>query len=468
MTPSSADHDRDSGSDKSRSDDTQRSRLDHGELLDGLAAGVLPEQLPDWPQVKNLLPIFELCHSMFYHTPAKSALKLLIILALAKVEGRFTKERVRSLVPALDSKRLDDEISTLHRGGWLELRASDNSYRVRPLGLYLLSVLLAADFANQTTSNLLIRAIEATQFSQRLSPDGQTTGYLLSVLLAELETQAADAREIIRRGTPRQMIRFSRQQVQLQIEHVMQVLLALEQRMDEASQHFGRVIAIHDALQVILRAHEGLTRRLAEWSLKRLETSDTGYSLAALTDAALGASDEELMQLVDHGTIRPYAPSVCLATEQLLTRHQTGRRSMAREKREFVYQAPSEPVIDELQLAEVDPVTRLKQRITAWLEAARGDAVELSHHLAEEADDFADAVYQLNMLARIQGLGDGDSIQLTPALTIRIAERALDPRTIHGLSVRDAIAQLVREGVLVAVEGKGLHPAIDIHEESRA
>lgn len=437
-------------------------QLDYAELLDGLAAGVVPEHLPEWPQITTMLPVFKLCRSMFYHSPADTALKLLVITNLARVEGRFTRARIRTLIPALDNDRLEAVVTALYSGGWLELRDSDHSYRVRPLGLYLLSVLLAADFASQSPSNLLIRAVEAIAFSDRLSADGQTTGYLLSVLLAELETQAAHARVVMARGTPRQLIRFSRQEVQQQIKHVMQVLSAIEERMDEASEHFGRVVRIHESLQIILRAHEGLTKRLAEWSLKRLETSEAGYSLAALSEAVLGASDDELMQLVGNGTIWPLSPAMCLSTDRLLTRYRTGRRTMAAQKREFVYEAPPEPTVTELQLADVDPVTRLRERIAAWLAQAPGRRLELVELLADDADDFADAVYQLTIVARIQGQAMDGLLQLTPSLAIRIQERDFDPERIRGLSAEAALVELQRIGVLVDVAGKGRHSAIDV------
>lgn len=254
--------------------------LDHDELLDALASGVLPEQLPDWDRAVTVLPVFQLCRALFSTSPADTTLKVVLLLALAKAEGRFTRERVRTLVPHLDSDKTDLLLTSLYKGGWLHLRASDNTYRLPPVAFFLLNLLVASDFAGQTPANMLVRAVETVAFGDRI--DQESTGHLLAVLLAELETQAEHARRVLAEGTPRQLIRFSRQEVRDQILHVGQVISAIEERTEASSDHFARLVRIHEALQDILRAHEGLGRRLAELNLKRLETSEGGYSLAAL------------------------------------------------------------------------------------------------------------------------------------------------------------------------------------------
>ncbi len=434
----------------------------HDELLNALAPGLLPEQLAEWPRIRNVLPVFDLAHSLFYNSAADTALKLIVLLNLARVEGRFGRERIRSLVPALDPTKLDAIITALYRGGWLELRALDNTYRLKPLGLYLLSVLLAADFGSQNPANLLIRAVETIAYGDRIDDSGSTTGQLLAMLLAELETQAATAREIIGHGTPRQLIRFSREEVRQQVRHVVQVLAAIEERMDESSEHFARLVRIHASLQDILRAHEGLARRLAEWNLKRLETSDAGYSLAALSDAVMGASDEELLALLGSGCLRPNAPARHLSTERLLTRHRSARPSMAKERERFVYQAPLEPELDALALAEVDPVTRLAELLAAALAQADGAPVDLTNLLAERAEDFADAVYLLNLLARIRGRELGPDLELAPGLRARITGTAVESAALEGLDAAQALQKLIALGALVPTGHKGLHSALTL------
>lgn len=441
---------------------SEPSGLNHDELLDGLASGVLPEQLPEWARVRSALPVFELARSLFYNSAADTALKLVVLLNLARVEGRFRRERIRSLVPALAPDKLDAIVTALYRGGWLELRAMDNSYRLRPLGLYLLSVLLAADFGSQNPANLLIRAVETIAYGDRIDSSGGTTGHLLAMLLAELETQAATARQIIGHGTPRQLIRFSREEVRDQVRHVVQVLSAIEERMDESSEHFARLVRIHGSLQEILRAHEGLASRLAEWNLKRLETSDAGYGLAALSDAVMGASEDELLALLGEGCLYPNTPARHLSTERLLTRHRSASRSVARQRAAFVYEPPPEPELGALELAEVDPVTRLSERLAEALSRAGGAPVDLTTMLVEHAEDFADAVYQLNLLARIEGRSDKLEIELEPGLCVRIRAAAVDSAELAGLGAAQAIERLVSSGALVSLGPKGVHSAITL------
>jgi hypothetical protein len=432
---------------------------DHDEVLEGLSPGLLPEHVPDWDRAKSLLPIFGLARSLFSTSPADTALKLVVLLALAKVEGRFSRERVRTLVPYLDPDKLEALVSRLYKGGWLELRASDNTYRLRPLALYTLSVLLAADFQGQTSANLLMRAVEALAFGDRVDP--QTTGHLLAVLLAELETQAEQARDILGRGTPRQLIRFSRQQVGEQIRYVAQVLSAIEERMDATSAHFGRLVRIHASLQQILRAHEGLSRRLSEWSLKRLETSDAGYSLAALSDAVMGASDPEMAVVMTDGIVQVPARSVCLVTERLLTRHRTTRPTMAKEKAAFVYEPPPPTPVEELALQEIDPVARIAALLAELLESGADDA-EITRALLGQSQDFADAVFQLNLLARLQGRSTERGIELVPGVVVKLSGRSFDSKELIDLDRQQALKTLLRIGVLVEIPQRGLHATLQI------
>lgn len=426
--------------------------------MDGLAAGVLPEQLADWPRVASLVGAFPLLRSLFYNDVADTALKLITLFALAKAQGRFGRDRIRTLVPFLNAERLESIVRSLYDGGWLELRASDNTYRIAPLGLYALSVLSAADFAGQTPANLLIRAAETVAFGDRV--DGETTGHLLAMLLAELETQAERAREILGRGSPRQLIRFSRQEVADQIRHVQQVLSVIEERAQAGSEHFARIVRIHEALQDILRAHEGLGRRLSEWNLKRLETSDAGYSLAALGDAVLGASDAELLALVGMGAVTPSAPIAFVATEQLLTRHSTTRPLMSKEKAAFIYEPPAAADLTALALEDVDPVARLRARLAALVDTDEVDAV--TSVLLSDVTDFADAAWLLSLIARIEGEGDVRGIEVLPGLRIRLHGQPFDPELLRSLPAADAISALVAHGVLVALPERGLHPKIQL------
>lgn len=402
--------------------------LDQDELLDALASGMLPEQLPDWGRAVSVLPVFSLCRTLFSTTPADTALKLVLLLSLAKADGRFSRERVRTLVPHLDSDKTDRLLTSLYQGGWLHLRASDHTYRIPPLAFFLLNLLVASDFVGQTPANLLVRAVETVSFGDRI--DRESTGHLLAVLLAELETQAEHASRVLAEGTPRQLIRFSRQEVREQILHVSQVITAIEARTEASSDHFARLVRIHEALQAILRAHEGLGRRLAEWNLKRLETSEGGYSLAALGDAILGASDHELRDLVKERVIHPPVAAVALVTRHLLTRCRTARTSLKKELDDFVYERPPEPEVGEVALSEVDPVQRLRERLVLALQEGR----PLSEALFQDAQDFNDAVHQLTLLARIEGRAPEAGLELAPGLRIRLDAPAVDAEMLRGLT----------------------------------
>jgi hypothetical protein len=429
---------------------------DPNELLDALASGVLPGQLPDWDRATSVLPVFDLCRSLFSTSPADTTLKLVILLALSKAEGRFSRERIRTLVPHLDPAKLDLLVTSLYKGGWLHLRATDNTYRVPPLAFLLLNLLVAANFVGQTPANMLVRAVETVAFGDRI--DGESTGHLLALLLAELETQAELARRVLAEGTPRQLIRFSRQEVRDQILHVGQVISTIEERIDASSGHFALLVRIHEALQAILRAHVGLGRRLAEWNLKRLETSEAGYSLTALSDAVLGSTEDEMIALVRDGVVRFPAPAVCLVTRRLLTRHRTTRPSLDRERAAFAYQPPPEPAVGEVALAEVDPLERLRERVLAAVEAGRS----ITEALLEDVDDFLDAVYQLNLLARIEGRGPSEEVELALGIRIRLSIPVADPGDLRELSTAQALERLVDAGILVSAGALGLHPRLEV------
>ena len=430
--------------------------IDVSDLHAVLGDDISPERLPDWDRAVSVLPIFPLCRSLFSQSPADTALKLVVLLTLSKAEGRFTKARIRSLLPHLDSDKLDRLVDSLYKGGWFQLRATDDTYRLVPVAFFLLNLLVASDFAGQTPANLLVRAVETVAFGDRI--DADSTGHLLAMLLAELETQAEHARSILAHGTPRQLIRFSRQAVRAQLVHVGQVLSVIEERTDASSDHFGRLVRLHESIQQILRAHEGLGRRLAEWNLKRLETSDAGYSIAALSDAILGSSDADMVDFIHRRAIVPTPPAVGLVTRRLLTRHRTTRPSLAKERAAFEYVAPPEPEVGELSLSEVDPVQRVRDRLAAAIDAGQ----DLTEALLADVHDFADAVYQLSLLARIEGRSTDDGFELLPGVRLRFEVRQAEPSDLQDLQTGDALEALVRLGVLVKTPAGGLHPRIEV------
>ena len=428
------------------------------EFGSALKSGVRADQLPDWRLARSVLPVADLARRLFAGGEADTALKLVVLFALAKVEGRFSRERVRTLLPGLKPERLDPLVTSLYQGGWLELRASDNSYRLKPLGLYFLSVLSAAQFAGQSPANLLIRAVETVAWGDRI--DEETTGHLLAMLLGELETQAERARHVLREGTPRQLVRFSRTEVRDQVQHVMQVLSAIEERTDAGSEHFGRIVRIHEALQAILRAHEGLGRRLADWNLKQLETSESGYSLAALGDACIGASDQEMEAILKGGIVQATAPTVCLVTDMLLTRHRTSRSTLRREKQRFTYEPPPPAAAEPLELTAVDPLARLRERLEGLPPDAEPTVV--TRALLADTEDFADAAWLLNLLSRFEGAQLG--LRLDGGRNVHLRGRHAAEGSLSGLTRDEALQTLMNQEVLLAVGG-GLHTVLEVRNE---
>jgi len=436
---------------------------DRSEILDELAPGVRPEMVDGVEEARAILPIFRLVRSLFSTSETDTTLKLVVLFALAQAEGRFSRERVRSLVRSLSSERLDALVTSLHSGGWLELRAMDNTYRLAPMGLYLLAVLRAANFASQNPANLLVRAAEALAFGDRVDAEGQTTSRLLGMLLAELESQAARAREIIRLGRPRLLVRFSREAVRQQIAQVIQVVAAVEERLDQASDHFGRVVRLHEAMQRILRAHEGIGRRLAEWNMRKLETTDAGYSLTALCDAVMGASAEELMTVVKRGALHLPVRAAALSTGEVQARYRAARPRVREALERFVYRPPPEPRPEPMRREAIDPVARLRAALEERIrDLLPGEALPLEAWLAdgELARDFTDAVLQINLLCRMEGCAPRGEVELGPGVSARIEQTRPDPAAWRDLCPGEALAALEQLGALQRIRGLGLHPAL--------
>lgn len=428
----------------------------------GLAPGVRPEHIEEWDEARAILPIAPLMRSLFSSAdPGDTLLKLVVLFTLAQTDGRFTKERIRALVRAIEPDRLDALVRSLYDGRWLELRARDNTYRLNPLGLFLLATLRAANFASQTPANLLVRAAEALHFGARVDGDGRTTGRLLGMLLAELETQAERAREVIASGRPRQLLRFSRREVRAQLDRVTEVLALLEQRLDTASTHFERIVRLHRAMQTILRAHEGLHRRLAEWSLRRLETTDAGYSLSALCDAVMSATDDEL----ETGRARAvHWPRIAarVSTDQILDRHTTERRARAAARAPFVYAPPPEPTAAPIDVIADDPMSRLRQAISDAIRTIEpGEPLRWGAIAPSLTDGFADAALHVALLARLHGQGRADVIRLD-GMPLRIDMPSHLADLVRDLDGDAALRALEQAGVLDDLGPRGWHARITL------
>ena len=245
----------------------------------------------------------------------------------------------------------------------------------------------------------------------------------------------------------------------------MQVLSTLEARLPEASEQFGRLVRLHEAMQAVLRAHEGLARRLTEWNLQRLETTDAGYSLSALCEAVVGASDEELEGAFTERALTPPGPAVGLSTDALLDRHRTDRATRRRARAPFVYASPPEPEVERLQPEDVDPVARLRAVLSEWGVGSGGgggrrpgDELPLADVLAEHARDFADAVLQLGLLARLEGT-EPRGIDVGTDRRVLPLSPSLDG---EALAADVSVEALVEVGILARVPERGLHTAVSL------
>jgi len=435
-------------------------RPEHETSHAGLAPGVRPEHVGEWGEAAAILPIAPLMRSLFSSTdPGDTLLKLVVLFNLAQTDGRFTKERIRTLLRAIEPDRLDALVRSLYEGRWLELRARDNSYRLNPLGLFLLATLRAANFASQTPANLLVRAAEALHFGARGDRDGKTSERLMGMLLAELETQAERAREVIASGRPRQLLRFARQEVRAQIERVTEVLALIEPRL--GGLHFDRIVRLHRSMQLILRAHEGLHRRLAEWSLRRLETTDTGYSLSALCDGVMSATDEELFAGPGQAIAWPRTARR-VGTGALLDRHTTERRGRLARRAPFVYAPPPEPDAQPIEAVGDDPMSHLIDAIVEGMrDVPAGRPVAWSTLAVRLSRGFAETALQVALLARLHGQGRDDILRLR-GMSVALSVPSGMAEVIRGRVGDDTLDRLRQAGALDDMGPRGWHARITL------
>jgi len=427
------------------------------ELREGLAPGVSPANVDGLEEAEGILAVARLARSLFSTSPASTVLKLVVLFQLARADGRFSRERIRSLNRSIAEDRLDAIVTSLHEGGWLELRDVDRTYRVSALAQYFLSVLRAAGFGGQSSANLLIRAAETLRFGAAV--DAGSEARLLGLLLAQTEAVADRARETLRSGRPRDLMRFSREEVRSQLEHVDQVLTTLEERFMQSPALFERIVRIHEAMQTILRAHKGLQDRLAEWNLKTLETAGAGYSLTALCDAVMGASDQELQEAVQSSAVSLPGPVVAFSTEDAITRSLTSRVAARSAREAFVYEPPPEAQTSLLRLEDVDPVARLRSALRELsAQLSPDESAPAMAWIMANAVDFADAVFLLNLLARLEGQSS-PGIEVGGVL-LRPETVDADPEAWRDLDPAAAIDALVRLGVLAQVPGKGIHSEV--------
>ena len=172
----------------------------------------------------------------------------------------------------------------------------------------------------------------------------------------------------------------------------------------------------------------------------------------------LGSTDEDMLDLIRRRAIVPTPAAVGLVTRRLLTRHRTTRPTLASERAAFEYTRPPDPEVAEVSLSEVDPVQRVRDRLLKALQEGR----DLTEAVLVDAEDFADAVYQLGLLARIQGRDTTLGLELAPGVWLRLAVRQAQPDELRDLQTGEALELLVERGVLARVVGAGLHPQLEV------
>ena len=141
----------------------------------------------------------------------------------------------------------------------MDLRESDHTYNLSAHGIYLLSVLHAADFGRLGPANTLARAAQNAAFAATLSGAGpDASDYLLNQLLVLLEDQVEQARLVLQQARPYRMIDWSRREHRQQLETIQHVLNTLQEQLDASSRAFYQIVRLHDAMQEIVRLHTGI------------------------------------------------------------------------------------------------------------------------------------------------------------------------------------------------------------------
>lgn len=223
----------------------------------------------------------------------------------------------------------------------MELRAADETYQLSSTGTHLLALLHAADFESLSPDNVLSRAAQNAKFGAELDGAEETTAYLLDQLLGEVERQVVDAKNVMQKGRPFRLIEWSRRKHRRQLDIIRGVLDTLEKELDDASDAFRRVVEIHEKMQTIVRLQTGINDRLREWNLEQLNTSEAGYSIPQLAEAALGMDESDLERAVDEGLIQVPRLPPTLTTPEIRSRFHAARRSLPSQEETYSFESPA-------------------------------------------------------------------------------------------------------------------------------
>ncbi len=417
-------------------------------ISEALVSDAVPEHLESYNFCVGMTPAFRLLHTLFCNDEVDTCLKLMLLFEVSRTSGRFTIERIRGAAPFLESSRVDSLVRSLKDGGWLDLRASDNSYSLSTVGLHLIALLHAADLENLSPSNALSRAAQNVAFRSTLADTEGVTAYLLDQLFVVLENQVEDAKNVLHHGRPFRMIAWSRREHRRQIETIREVLATIEAHTNDSSVHFAKVVRLHGAMQDIISHQTSINTRLRDWNLERLHSSDTGYSLSHLCESVMGIEDEAMLTaLVDGGTVQPMLLGPSLATSELRVRFQGARRRLPSQREVFTYTPPEVCAAEPLGAVEVDPGTLLKARWSRLLAGRTAADPPLELNAWIERQSFSGVVYELTLLSRL-GYEGG---------VIRLDDERLAVLRIHtdfgaGASPSGLLDALERAGALCRLE----------------
>jgi hypothetical protein len=411
-----------------------------------------PMRLEGFRFAHRIVPAYRLLHALFYSNELEAALRLMILHELTRAGGRSTLERIRGLCRFLASDRLEAHVRSLRESGWLELRETDHTYAVSPVGLHLLAVLHAADLGNLDASNSIARAAQNAQFGATLDgADPDASSYLLDQLLVLLEDQVEEARIMLQQGRPRRLIDWSRREQPRQLEIIQGVLRTLQERVDPGSRAFTQIVRLHRTMQEIILQHNGVLARLREWNLERLHTAEAGYSIPDLCEAVLGVDEESLDQVVEGHILSLPAYPPNLSFGEVKERLHGARRKLPSQREESPYVQPTISAFTALTPADIDPAEALRARLSALLanQTSKDPPMELEQWIT--LDTFANATFDVATLARLQA--DGSHVALAKGRAARIESANPVPENIDGDNL---LAWLVDHEALRIADGMHL------------
>lgn len=374
------------------------------QVAQALAGDVDPERIEGYRFATGILPVFALIRSLFSQSEFDTCLKLMLLFELSRSPGRASLAQVRSLANYLDPARVDSMVSSLKDGGWLELRAVDNTYVPSLVGVNLLSLLAAADVGNLSPQNALARVAQNAEFGAKLDGARTSISLLLDQLHVLIDDRVEEAKTVLRVGRPARMISWSRGEHAAQVDTIRRVLGTLSERLDAASRWFGALVRLHTAIEALIGVHQSIHERLREWNLDRLHSSDAGYSVAQLAEAVMGSDERSLERAINEGIVQSPPLTLSLSTDEVRARFHGARRRLQGQDKAFVYVEPPVAAVETWTKSDVDPASALRARLSA-LFAPHVHALELEEWI--NAPTVGTGAWELALLSRLEATPDG-------------------------------------------------------------